>query len=100
MTFEEVEKICKEKAAEAGVKLVLHSKDLVDCFGKNQAAQSDGEIILGEYDSPELMALCFGQQSTVFIDKAFAAKDHILRAFAVAASAVNVAADASGALLG
>jgi len=62
MTFEEVENICKEKAAEAGVKLVLHSKDLVDCFGKNQAAQSDGEIILGEYDSPELMALCFAHE--------------------------------------
>ena len=62
MTFEEVEKICKEKADGAGIKLVLNSKELVDCFGKNQAVQSDGEIILGEYDSPELMALCFAHE--------------------------------------
>ena len=62
MTFEEVEEICNMFADKSGVKVIFNSKELVDCFGKNQATQSDGEIILGEYDSPEMMALCFAHE--------------------------------------
>ena len=48
----------------------------------------------------ELMTLRFSQKDAVLVDKPFAAEDKVLRALAKAATAIDIAANASGTLLG
>lgn len=62
MTFKEVEDRIKEVASFNQVEVTLNDENVIGCFGKNQAAHTDGHIMLGEYDSPELMALCFAHE--------------------------------------